>query len=126
IEATRRVPIQRTPDKVAYRQPYRATEHQGPRIAVQADPGVNDNTIAIVLDATGSMGVAEGVEYTPSVECKYHRATTQLRAILRQLPPGTRVSIWLFGHANPKNATGVDRFPEDSEKFLDPTQKLLV
>ncbi len=74
---------------------------QGGGIVVSADPstigrfGAGAGAVAIVLDASGSMRPAPGQE-GPS---KFQEATQALRVVLSHLPPGTVVSLWIFGEA---------------------------
>lgn len=62
---------------------------------VQKRYGAGNGAIAIVLDCSGSMGVDPGVPWTKNV--KYAEATAALRRVLRKVPRGTRVSLWVFG-----------------------------
>ncbi len=54
-----------------------------------------DGAIAIVLDASGSMG-GQGDQPGKS---KYAEAVEALKLVLSRLPEGTRISIWVFGQA---------------------------
>ena len=63
----------------------------------------SNGSVAIVLDCSGSMGVPKGETYGPTT--KYKQATDALETLLRGLPPGTIVSLWVFGPAAPEYAT---------------------
>jgi hypothetical protein len=73
----------------------------GGGIVVSADPstigrfGAGGGAVAIVLDASGSMRPAPG-QQGPS---KFQEATQALRIVLSHVPPGTVVSLWIFGEA---------------------------
>jgi hypothetical protein len=55
--------------------------------------------VAIVLDASGSMGPgADG-------NSKYRQATATLESLLRDMPAGVQVSVWVFGQAVGGNKT---------------------
>jgi hypothetical protein len=85
----------------------------GGGLIVRADPGLirglglGGGAVAIVLDASGSMGPASG-QKGPS---KFQEATEALKAVLSRLPDGTVVSLWVFGEAlsNPKTAEIAER-----------------
>lgn len=49
--------------------------------------------VAIVLDASGSMGPGA------DANSKYRQATATLESLLRDMPAGVRVSVWVFGQA---------------------------
>src|SRR5205823_3681032 len=57
--------------------------------------GAGNGAVAIVLDCSGSMGVLPDQPWTKNV--KYAEATLALRRVLRKVPRGTRVSLWVFG-----------------------------
>jgi hypothetical protein len=64
-------------------------------VAFRAEPGALAGQLAVVLDASPSMGTVK--PWNRDVECKYHDATTALRRVLKRLPAHTRLSIWVFG-----------------------------
>jgi hypothetical protein len=64
---------------------------------VQKRFGAGNGAVAIVLDCSGSMGVQPDQPWTKNV--KYAEATAALRRVLRKVPRGTRVSLWVFGQA---------------------------
>jgi hypothetical protein len=72
-------------------------------VAVRADEqlhqayGEGNGSIAIVLDCTGSMGPPADEPFSSTT--KYAEATTALGRVLRRLPHGTTVSLWVFGQA---------------------------
>lgn len=57
---------------------------------------VPDGALAIVLDASASMG-PPGFRWTKNADCKYNTALKTLRSVLDGVAPGTRVSLWVFG-----------------------------
>jgi hypothetical protein len=59
--------------------------------------GDNNAAVAVVLDASGSMW--EDRDRVRIEDSKYAEATEAIRAILREIPRGTRVSLWVFGRA---------------------------
>jgi hypothetical protein len=83
----------------------------GGGIIVSADPsaigGLGVGAVAIVLDASGSMGPSSG-QQGPS---KFQEATQALKAVLSHLPPGTVLSLWIFGESlgQPKTADFAER-----------------
>jgi hypothetical protein len=85
--------IYRTPDTIVHEYP--PVPETG-AIAVRVDENAYQGSLAIVLDCSGSMGV-EG-DYDARTPCKYHDATSALRAILALIPNHTRVSVLVFGH----------------------------
>jgi hypothetical protein len=84
-------------------------------LAVRASPaiqqrfGASNGAIAIVLDCSGSMGPPQGEAYGPAT--KFNEATRALRGMLRRLPKGVTVSLWVFGQAmgSGKTVTDVER-----------------
>jgi serine/threonine-protein kinase len=102
IKAETVLRLHRVPETVAY--------HHQPRVE---DTGIivgasrkvfapQNAAIAIVLDASGSMGNKEVFEgkkpWDRQTPCKYHEATTALREVLSKLPEGTSVSLFVFSH----------------------------
>ena len=59
--------------------------------------GQGSGGVAIVLDASGSMGSKLDQEFDASA--KYYEATRALKQVLASLPDGISVSIWIFGQA---------------------------
>ena len=100
---TTRIDLQRTPKVVAARQPRPATA----RVSVRAEDtvfersGLSRGAVAIVLDASGSMGPPEGKAYDGTT--RYATATRALEQVLREMPAGTTVSLYVFGAAVPGN-----------------------
>ena len=64
--------------------------------------GTAQGAIAFVLDASGSMGPPEGQPADAST--KYVVASKALERVLRELPAGLIVSVYLFGAARPNYA----------------------
>ena len=97
FDRTTRIDLHRTPEIVAARQPRPSTA----RVSVRAeDPvfersGLSRGAVAVVLDASGSMGPPEGVAFSEST--RYAQATRGLGKILREMPAGTTVSLYIFG-----------------------------
>ena len=81
-----------------YPKPERAS------LAVRADAeilqkyGRASGSVVFVLDCSGSMGVPVGETFGP--RAKFAEAVTALETVLRDLPEGTRVSLWAFGQAS--------------------------
>lgn len=68
--------------------------------------GDGSGSVAIVLDASGSMGPPQNRTTSASATAsKYAEATAALQEVLRQLPAGTKVSLWMFGQAIGANRT---------------------
>lgn len=69
--------------------------------------------VAFVIDASGSMGPGN------DSNSRYTRAIRSLQAVLRDLPAGVRVSVWVFGEA-----VGTQKTSENAEstirRVLDP------
>jgi hypothetical protein len=106
----------------------------GGGVTVRAEPklirglGLGGGAVTIVLDASGSMRPPPG-QQGPS---KFQEATEALRSVLRHLPPGTIVSLWVFGEAmgDPKTADFAERTIRRVQKpvawdtaLLDPLMK---
>ena len=122
------VNIHRLPDLVHEERP-------GPlraAVAVRADTDLHaqyapeKGSLSIVLDCTGSMYEQyenhrknfekNGVPippFTPQTPCKWHEATNALRQVLKDMQPGTTVSIWVFGHA--RGRIKERRYPVDDQ-----------
>src|SRR5439155_8141685 len=86
-------------------------------VAVRADADLHaqyapeKGSLAIVLDCTGSMYEQYETfrknfeknnvpipQFTRETPCKWHEATNALRQVLKDMRPGTTVSISAFGH----------------------------
>jgi hypothetical protein len=63
---------------------------------VHREVGSSSGALAIVLDCSGSMGARKG---QPVESSKWYEATEGLREVLKQLPRGTTLSVWIFGQA---------------------------
>ncbi|MFL5246138.1 MAG: hypothetical protein ACJ8FY_29060 [Gemmataceae bacterium] len=87
------VRIQLVPDTVVHRYP----ESNTAGIAVRASEEVQQGVLSVVMDASASMGVDDGKPWSRDKKCKYHDATQALRAVLRKLPRGTKVNVWVLG-----------------------------
>jgi hypothetical protein len=72
-------------------------------VAVTSSPDLNERfargrgAVAIVLDASGSMGAKEGQPFDDKT--RYAQATTALAKVLQGVPAGTQLSVWIFGQA---------------------------
>lgn len=104
---------------------------------IQNQYGSGTGSVAIVLDASGSMGPPDGSNPTavgpafaplfpamPGQQAntptfKYAEATQALREVLRELPAGTVVSIWVFGQAMGSQKT-VDDANRTVRRIQDP------
>jgi hypothetical protein len=100
-EKTIPVEFHRLPDRViASAPPLESTA-----IAVRADPriraryGYGVGAVAIVLDCSGSMGPVD--RKNPLDRGLYPEAMRALLLLLRELPPGTTVNVWVFGQRMP-------------------------
>jgi hypothetical protein len=69
---------------------------------MHAELGSSKGAVAIILDCTGSMGPPRGKTIEQS---KYYEAIEALREILKKVPRGTKLSIWIFGQAGPGEKT---------------------
>jgi hypothetical protein len=87
------VRIQLIPDTVVYRYP----ESNAAGFAVRAAEDVQQGVLSVVMDASGSMGIDDGKPWSKDKKCKYHDATQALRGVLRKLPYGTKVNVWVLG-----------------------------
>jgi hypothetical protein len=99
------------PEEVAGHHP-----PSGPaRVAVRAGDdvfqkfGSGNGVLAIVLDASGSMGPPRGEGFTDAT--RFSQATRALEQVLREQPAGTIVGIYTFGAAPPDRR---DVRPEDT------------
>jgi len=86
-------------------------------LAVSLAPGIDDAlgtsdaSIVIVLDASGSMGPTPGTNFNSTT--KYAEATKALEQVLRGLPNGVTLSLWVFGEAY-----GSDKTTDAPEKTI--------
>lgn len=111
------VDIYRVPDQISATAPALNTT----AIAVRADPrirkkyGFGVGAVSIVLDCSGSMGPTDRKD--PSNKGLYSEALRALDELLRDLPPGTKLNVWVFGQRMPEAKT-----PEDTiREVLPPT-----
>jgi hypothetical protein len=75
--------------------------------------------LAVVLDCSGSMGPAAG--QPPSEPSRFQLVTRALRALLADTPPGTMLSLWIFGQA-----VGEERTVEPVERTITRLQDPVV
>jgi len=59
--------------------------------------GAGNGAVTFVVDCSGSMGEPPGKPYTPLT--KYNEVTTAIERVLKKLPKGTTISLWVFGQA---------------------------
>jgi hypothetical protein len=132
IGAKTQLVLHRVPETVVYHHP---PEDRDTGIIVRASPGVHqqfaasNGAVAIVLDASGSMLEPsdkllreEKLRWDRQVPCKYHDATKALREVLKGLPPGTHVSVFVFSHVKgPHNEFGFaqNKQPTDVDEWID-------
>ena len=83
---------------------------------VQGLFGSGSGAVAIVLDASGSMGAAPGKSFGP--DAKYAEALRALGDVLAELPDGIQLSIWVFGQATGQQKTV--RHAEDTIRQMVP------
>jgi len=108
LQRETRIDLYPLPETTVFEQP--APARGG--VAVRGDEeviarfGASNGAIAIVLDCSGSMGPPAGEEYGPAT--KYAEALQALRQVLRRLPKGTTVSVWVFGQAMGPRKTVAD------------------
>ena len=113
LQKTTKIRIQTTPEISVTEAP---ASSRG-SLAVALAPGLNDAlgtsdaSIAIVLDASGSMGPMPGVNFSSTT--KYAEATKALEQVLRGLPNGVTLSLWVFGEA-----VGSDKTTDAPEKTI--------
>ncbi len=93
------------------------------RVAVQAAPDVYERFAAgrgrltIVLDCSGSMNAKQNVtgpDGNPLT--RFDLARTALNRVLKELPAGTKVSIWIFAQKKP----GIQEEEETIQQILPP------
>ena len=82
---------------------------------LQAELGTSRGTVAIVLDCTGSMGAGKGQTRETS---KFFEATEALKQVLKHVPRGTLVSVWVFGQAVGPDKTAKN--PADTIEQIQP------
>jgi Caspase domain len=105
------------PDRVAVTTPGLTST----AVAVRADPriraryGFGTGAVAIVLDCSGSLGPPD--RKNPTDPGLYPEALKALRELLRELPPGTTVTVWVFGQRTP----GARAAEETIREVLPPT-----
>jgi len=99
IEVTTAVELHPAPDTIVWEvaPPDRATLALRAPAALQRRYGEGTGAVAIVLDASGSMGPVSGRPFTPST--RYAQATRALRSVLAGVPRHTQISLWVFGEA---------------------------
>ncbi len=99
IEAATAVALHPVPDTLVWEvaPPDRATLALRAPAALQRRYGEGTGSVALVLDASGSMGPVSGQPFTPST--RYAQATRALRSVLAGVPRHTQISLWLFGEA---------------------------
>ena len=96
-----RLPITFYPRLVVEARQYPLPERVS--LAIRADAellqkyGWASGSVVFVLDCSGSMGVPDGEKFGP--QAKFARAVAALEVVLKDLPEGTRVSLWAFGQA---------------------------
>ncbi len=101
-------------------------------IAVRADQQVIDRfgegngAIAIVLDCSGSMipGETSSLAEVNALPSKFRDAKNALARVLKQVPQGTTVSIWVFGQARAGFITLNQRQPIDDVQGQAPEQTI--
>ncbi len=103
--------------KITHPLPYMGSVAVRASKVISEKYGTSTGTVAVVLDASGSMGEAKGEEFGP--QTKFAQATLGLQALLQSLPKGTRLSLWVFGQ---KLGDGKDEQPEATvRRLLRPT-----
>jgi hypothetical protein len=106
------VDVYRLPDRVAVTTPGLAST----AIALRADPrvrgkfGQGSGAIAFVLDCSGSLGPPDPKD--PKDRGLYPEAVKSLDALLRKLPPGTTITVSVFGHKTPDAKTAEETIRE--------------
>ncbi|MFO0899135.1 MAG: hypothetical protein U0836_17050 [Pirellulales bacterium] len=79
--------------------------------AAPAGPSQGTGRVVFVLDCSGSMGPPAKASFTP--QTKYAEAVQALEDVLRDLPAGIEVSIWVFGQA-----LGMEKTTQDPERTI--------
>jgi hypothetical protein len=98
LDARVPVEVQPFPERVYYEYPAPRTR----AVVVRADRrlqeefGPGAGAVAIVLDCSGSMGADEK---DPKAPTKFDEVARALETVLRKLPKGTTLSLWVFGQA---------------------------
>ena len=95
LEKTTDVLFAQTPDVRIIRLPSSSSGIVVTSSAEASSKSSPAGAIAVVLDASGSMGNSEN---RPE-KSKYLEAIEALRQVLSRLPEGTRISVWVFGQA---------------------------
>jgi hypothetical protein len=99
FDHTTRIDLYPRPEQVASRHPLSGL----PRVAVRAGDGVFDKygsgigIVAFLLDASGSMGPPRNEPFTDGT--RYELACRALEQVLKELPAGTIVGLYVFGAA---------------------------
>jgi hypothetical protein len=80
---------------------------RAPRVAIRGlDRDTGDRfrgAVALVIDCSGSMGAKPGAPFDSST--KYAQAIHAIESLLRDIPSGTRLSVWTFGQAGKHSKT---------------------
>jgi hypothetical protein len=119
LESKVEIVVQQVPDVLVTHYP----EEPKAGVYVFGDQKAYDGSLSIILDASGSMGVKlnAGEVWKRDTPCKFHQATAALREVLRDMPPGTKASIWVFGHENSTKDNILERFPKEADATFDPS-----
>ncbi len=119
LESKVDIVVQQVPDVLVKHNP----EEPKAGVYVFGDQKAYDGSLVIVLDASGSMGVTlkAGETWKRDTPCKFHQATRALQEVLRDMPPGTKASIWVFGHENSTKDNILERFPKEPNETFDPS-----
>jgi hypothetical protein len=79
---------------------------------IQDQHGTSTGAVAIVLDCSGSMGPPRGQAKETS---KFAEAAAAVRQLLQRVPRGSRLSLWVFGHA-----VGATKTANKAEDTIEP------
>lgn len=80
--------------------------------------GKGAGAIALVLDASGSMGAPRGEAFSSST--KYAEVVRTMETVLEKLPDGVQLSVWTFGQAVGPNKT-VRNAEQTIQRVVPPT-----
>ncbi|MFK7768206.1 MAG: caspase family protein [Mariniblastus sp.] len=80
--------------------------------------GTGSGAVAIVLDASGSMGASADSKFDSTA--KYAEATRAIKQVLQSLPDGIKISVWVFGQATGSQKT-VRHAEETIKRVVEPT-----
>jgi hypothetical protein len=108
------VDFQITPDTVVYQRHVPKDAPCG--VAVLTEPREDKAAVSIIMDCSGSMKPQKG-----QTRGRWHDACDELRTVLKQIPPDTRVSLWVFGE-EPNEILPVPKF--GNNPTLDSLQRL--